>query len=249
MSDDSNDLPPLPRPGLGPGLGGWRDQLNAYAENLDLTPTRLLLGVVAAAVVVVVGWRLFIAAPASPPEAHLPMVTTVPGTPGHDAGTSSDGSLPPTTMATEVVVHVAGAVAKPGVQRLKPGSRVVDAVDAAGGSAPDADLGRINLAAVLEDGQQVYVPKVGEAGGGAAAPGPARAGDTATGSTPSGQPIHLNTATAAELEALSGIGPALAEAIVSYRNEHGPFSSVDELLDVRGIGQAKLEALREQVVL
>src|SRR5206468_10979237 len=97
------------------------------------------------------------------PEARLPRVTT--SSPGHGPGTAAQGTS--STVATEVVVHVAGAVTKPGVRHLKAGARVVDAVDAAGGSTGDADLSRINLAAVLEDGQQVYVPKVGEAGGGA----------------------------------------------------------------------------------
>jgi competence protein ComEA len=241
MSEDPNELPPVPRPDT--GWGDWRDQLAGYAEQFDVTPTRLVVGVVAAVVALLVGWRL-LAAPAPPPEARLPRVTTsVPG-----AGHSSVGQASSTTIATDVVVHVAGAVTKPGVQRLKAGSRVVDAVDAAGGAVPEADLGRINLAAVLEDGQQVYVPKVGESGGGAVAAGGGSSGgaDDAAGT---GAPVHLNTATESELEALPGIGPALAAAIVAYRTEHGPFSSVDDLLEVRGIGQAKLEALREQAVL
>ncbi len=237
MSEDPTELPPLPRPA--PGVGGWGDQLTAYAEQFDLSPTRLVVGVVALVVMAVVGWRLFAAA-TPPPEARLPLVTTT----ASGGGPGARGQPTSSTIATEVVVHVAGAVAKPGVQRMKAGARVVDAVDAAGGASPEADLSRINLAAVLDDGQQVYVPKAGEAGGGAVA---AAGGDGGSAGDAAG-PVHLNTATAAELEALPGIGPSLAAVIVSYRSEHGPFGSVDDLLDVRGIGQAKLDALRDQAV-
>lgn len=137
-----------------------------------------------------------------------------------------------------VVVHVAGAVQSPGVQRLPAGSRVIDAVDAAGGLRPDADAGRVNLAAELADGTQVYVPAFGEvppaigAGGGA--------------DPPSG-PIDLNIADVAVLETLPGVGPATAAAIVEHRERNGPFVSVDGLLEVRGIGEAKLAQLRDLV--
>jgi competence protein ComEA len=130
-------------------------------------------------------------------------------------------------------------VASPGIQRLADDARVADAVAAAGGAAADADLGRINLAALLQDGQQVYVPKQGE-------PTPAAAASPASPGVPAA-PVDLNTATAEQLDGLPGIGPALAEAIVSHRTNHGPFASVDALLDVRGIGQSKLDTLRAQV--
>jgi competence protein ComEA len=233
MSEDLSALPPLPSP------DSWRDRVAAYAETLDLTPGRLVMGVVVGAVILVAGWRLM-ATSAEPPEARLPMVTT----------TSLAGAGPTatttTTALTAVVVHVAGAVKAPGVQRLDAGARVVDAIDAAGGAASDADLSRVNLAAVLEDGQQVFVPKVGEVGGGAPGGTPVE-GEPADGAAAG--PVHLNTATAAELETLPGIGPSLAEAIVDFRASNGTFTSVDQLLDVRGIGQSKLEALRDQVVL
>ena len=131
-----------------------------------------------------------------------------------------------------ITVHVAGAVASPGVVQVAAGCRVGDALAAAGGVLPEADLARVNLAAPLADGQQVVVPAT-SAGGGAVA------GDGR---------VQLNLAGADELETLPGVGPVLAERIVDYREEHGPFTVVEDLLDVPGIGEAKLAALREAVL-
>jgi competence protein ComEA len=137
-----------------------------------------------------------------------------------------------------VLVHVAGAVRRPGVYRLEAGARVDDAVRRAGGAARAADLSAINLAAKLEDGRQVLVPErapPGEAG--------AAAGTTAV----PGQPINLNTATLEQLDTLAGVGPATAQKILDYREQHGAFSSVDELDRVPGIGPGRLAALRDLV--
>lgn len=139
----------------------------------------------------------------------------------------------------ELVVHVAGAVNTPGLYRLKADARVSDAIAAAGGAASDADLDRINLAAPAADGSQIYVVRQGEAG----PPPSASGGGAAKGETV----IDLNRATAEELDELPGIGPSTAQAIVDHRAEHGPFRSVDDLLEVRGIGPAKLEAIRKRV--
>jgi competence protein ComEA len=120
----------------------------------------------------------------------------------------------------------------------------VDAIEAAGGARPGADLQALNLAAPLVDGTQVLVLKRG------AAPPATAGGSTAGGSTAGGSPgalVNVNTATAAELEALPGIGEVLAQAIVDHRTENGPFTSVDQLLDVSGIGDATLEDLRDLV--
>jgi competence protein ComEA len=143
-----------------------------------------------------------------------------------------------------VVVHVAGAVRRPGVYRLRAGARVDDAVRRAGGASHGADLTAVNLAAKAEDGRQVVVPvrAVAPAAGGASVPGPG----AGAGGAP-GAPLNLNQATAEQLDTLDGIGPGLAAKILAFREEHGGFGSVDELDQVPGIGATRLEALRELV--
>jgi competence protein ComEA len=116
-------------------------------------------------------------------------------------------------------------------------------VAAAGGPTADADLNRVNLAAPVEDGHQVYVPRIGEAMGGA----DSVAGAGASAHTDSAGPVDVNTASAEMLDQLPGIGPTIAQATVGYREEHGPFGAVDELVEVPGIGEAKLAQLRELV--
>lgn len=254
----SDPLPELPRPDA---PLSWRDRLRRGAESLDLTPTRLIVGLVVVAVAGLAAWRL-LAPPSLPTEMALPMASSSTngggggGAAAGSGGSGSGGSGAPSSTGeapTEVVVHVAGAVARPGVQRLALGARVVDAIDAAGGAQPDADLARVNLAAPLEDGQQVYVPRAGEeppaapAGGGASAAGGDASGEGSAGATPTG-PIDLNSAGVDELDALPGVGPAIAQAIVDHREQNGRFGSVDDLLDVRGIGEAKLDQLRDLVV-
>jgi competence protein ComEA len=168
------------------------------------------------------------------------------GASGAGPASVSSSSVPEGSEGSEVVVHVAGAVASPGVQELPAGSRVVDAVDAGGGALPEADLAKINLAAPLEDGQQVYVPRLGEPAGGAAVAAPG-AGGGGAGAGDSSEIVDLNTADVSQLDALPGVGPAIAQAIVDHRESNGPFTSVDDLLDVRGIGEAKLADLRDRV--
>ncbi len=149
--------------------------------------------------------------------------------------------VPPPTPAAWLV-QVGGAVQRPGLYAVTPGARVADAVAAAGGLTDDADTRSLNLAARLEDGAWVWVPRRAET----PPPSPTRPGPTPA-SAPGAGPINLNTATAAELETLPGIGPALAQRIIDYRTQHGPFTSVDDLLAVRGIGPTKLEQLRPYV--
>jgi competence protein ComEA len=128
-------------------------------------------------------------------------------------------------------------VVSPGVYTLGPSARIADAVSAAGGALPDADLDRVNLAAPLNDGGQVVVPLRGAAA-------PSAVG--AAGSAQAGV-VSLSQADEAALDALPGIGPSTASAIIAHREANGPFSSVEELLEVRGIGEAKLEGLRDLV--
>jgi competence protein ComEA len=138
-----------------------------------------------------------------------------------------------------VLVDVAGFVRRPGVYEFVEGDRVIDAIDAAGGPRKGAELTGLNLAAPLVDGQQVLVPDPLPAAG-SVAPGTTVGTDGST-------LINVNTADAATLEELSGIGEVLAQAIVSYREENGPFGTVDDLLDVSGIGDATLEDIRSEV--
>lgn len=150
-----------------------------------------------------------------------------------------------------LVVHVVGAVHAPGLVRLAPGARVADAVDLAGGATVDADLSRLNLARPVHDGEQIRVPLPGEevadvAGGrDSTASGPTRG--SAAVASPTARRVDVNRATAAELEALPGIGPVLAERVVAHRAEHGPFASVDALTAVSGIGPRVLDGLRDHV--
>lgn len=174
---------------------------------------------------------------------------TAGGSTAPDGG-ASGGESPP----AELVVHVSGAVAGPGVVRLPAGARVDDALRAAGGASKDADLAAVNLARPVADGEQIHVPVPGEEPPAAVAcspPGAPADPDTSgagsgTGSQPSEGLINLNTADAAALEELPGVGPAIAARIVEHREKNGPFTSVDDLLEVSGIGPAKLEGLREQ---
>lgn len=170
--------------------------------------------------------------------------------------------VPPTTEPdtppeppppTELAVHVAGAVKQPGVYQLPPNSRVKDAIHQAGGATANADLDALNLAETVTDGQKIYVPRKGEV------PPPTRAANTphsTTQATPRDSksnpevrfPIDLNTATAEQLEAIPGIGPALAQRIVDHRRANGRFQSVDELLEMQGIGQKRLETIRRYLI-
>lgn len=150
---------------------------------------------------------------------------------------AATGPAPPATAeAGEIVVHVVGQVAVPGIVRLPIGARVTDAIEAAGGATGAADLAAVNLARVLTDGEQVLVPRPGEH--------PTAAGPV----TPGGEVrVDLNTADVAALDALPGIGPVIAQRIVDWRTEHGSFTSVEELGEVSGIGPAVLADLHDRV--
>lgn len=172
-----------------------------------------------------------------------------------DGSGGSDGSAggAPTEV---VVVHVLGAVVEPGIVEVPLGSRVIDAIAAARGPAEDAELGGVNLARVVIDGEQLWVPRVGEvppggAGGGGVGAGGGSGGAGASGGTgvDSQGRVNINTADAAALETLAGVGPALAARIIAWREQNGPFRSVDELTAVSGIGPRTLDGMRNQVTL
>jgi competence protein ComEA len=145
-------------------------------------------------------------------------------------------------------VQAAGAVAVPGVYHVASGARVVDVVAAAGGPSADADLQAVALAAKVTDGARVYVPRVGEVVPPVSGPASTTSDGGGGPDPPSpSAPLDLNQATSAQLDALPGVGPATATAILDYRTEHGLFVAVDDLLEVRGIGPAKLDAFRDLV--
>ncbi|MEA2581793.1 MAG: hypothetical protein QOE83_2685 [Actinomycetota bacterium] len=165
-------------------------------------------------------------------------VTPSPGAVAPFAASSSASPGSPFPSGAPLIVDVTGWVRDPGVFEFPAGSRVIDAVKRAGGAKSNADLSSLNLAALLVDGSQIVVPKEG----GTEVP-------TAEGSPGStgGTLVNINSASETELETLTGVGPVLAAAILQYRTDHGPFTSVDQLEDVSGIGPATLEALRPQV--
>ncbi|WP_259362925.1 ComEA family DNA-binding protein [Curtobacterium sp. ME12] len=186
------------------------------------------------------------------------------GAPSPSAGDAA-GALPSGPGAGRVVVHVLGAVRRSGVVELPASSRVGDALERAGGAADDADLDRLNLARVLTDGERLYVPRLGQqevpealgpvadgagagraAAAGGAGGGGGGGGDAGTGGEGSAV-VDLNTADQAALETLPGIGPGLAGRIIAWRDEHGRFTAVEDLLDVSGIGDVRFAELRDRV--
>jgi competence protein ComEA len=197
-------------------------------SSFPFTRRQALAGAAALAVLLVLAGRVLVQPgpeAAAPPAAAIVAETTEPEQP------------------SQVVVHVVGAVRSPGLYRLDEGSRVADAVSLAGGALPRADLGAVNLALPIVDGTQIVVPRAGEA---STAPGPSGAAGGAGAEVAPG-PIQLNTATAEQLQTIPGIGPVTAERIIQYREENGPFRSVDDLDAVSGIGPKRLEQLRDLV--
>jgi competence protein ComEA len=199
-------------------------------ERLGGLSRRELAGLVAVAVLIVTGAGLWYAR-------SLPRPVTIQASGGGPAPAAAVVASPSPAV---IVVDVAGWVRHPGVYEFHQGDRVIDAIRRAGGGKPRADLTGINLAALLTDGQQIVVWRRGAAHGGGAPGG--------LGSNPGAQAIiNLNTALLDELETLPGIGPALGQRIIDYREEHGPFRSVDDLLNVSGIGEKRLADLRPKV--
>ena len=184
----------------------------------ELSRTQLLLYAVIAIAVLLLGARWIRSGTAASPGG--PEASFAADSPVNDAGTG------------DVVVHVAGAVRRPGVYRLPAGSRVTDAVKRAGGLSGRANPDAINLAARLSDGQQVVV-----AGAGA---GPAAAGGQSG-------PISLGSATPEQLDQVDGIGPVTAQKIIEFRDEHGGLSSIEQLDEVDGIGPSTMESLRSSL--
>ena len=201
----------------------------------------MVIWLVAAALAVVACVRLFGGGdPGSPP-------VRIDGPAKSEAGSPTAGSAGASAADGDagVYVHVAGAVRRPGLVQLPQGTRVATALQRVGGPTRRADLTLVNLAARVQDGQQIVVPVAGR--GSAAATGPASPGATA-GAAP-GVKIHLSTATAEQLDEVDGIGPTLAERIIEYRDSHGGFRAIEELAEVEGIGEKRLATLRDALQL
>jgi competence protein ComEA len=225
-------------------------------------PARAFATAGSVAVVCVGAWWL-LRAPAPPLENSIPLVSIASAS---DSSSSSVvGAIPSTTLVgvREVVVHVAGAVNTPGVYRLKPTARVIDAVNAAGGVTASADTAAVNLALPLLDAEQIYIPaRTSQKPHTTVAvqrklpTTPSSPSSTvaaaivgATESSVKSALVNINTATALELEALPSVGPSTAKAIVSFRTKNGPFSKAEDLLKVPGIGDGKLAAMKPFVAL
>jgi competence protein ComEA len=225
-------------------------------------PARAFATAGSVAVVCVGAWWL-LRAPAPPLENSIPLVSIASAS---DSSSSSVvGAIPSTTLVgvREVVVHVAGAVNTPGVYRLKPTARVIDAVNAAGGVTASADTAAVNLALPLLDAEQIYIPaRTSQKPHTTVAvqrklpTTPSSPSSTvaaaivgATESSVKSALVNINTATALELEALPSVGPSTAKAIVSFRTKNGPFGKAEDLLKVPGIGDGKLAAMKPFVAL
>ena len=166
-------------------------------------------------------------------ETHTVTLDQVPAIPD-----TTEQIAPVQAVQRTVIVHVVGQVMRPGIVELDDGARVTDAIDAAGGVTQAADIDSLNLARVVADGEQVYVPEVGEDVTARAQPQHA----TAQG------PISLSRADQATLETLPGVGPSLAARIIAFREANGPFQSVSDILAVSGIGPATLDRFADQVI-
>ncbi|MFL6107161.1 MAG: helix-hairpin-helix domain-containing protein [Marmoricola sp.] len=229
--------------------GGLRERL---AEQLPFASQHVtVLVAIAAVVLVVVAW---VRISASSEAVPVPQARTTPPVPSLSASPSPalSGAPSPGVSAGaatgSVVVDVAGKVRRPGVLTLPVGSRVIDAIKRAGGVRGGADLTSLNLARVLVDGEQVLVGVKGTAAAPASgSPSGAAAGTGASGA--GGAVVSLNQATLEQLESLPGVGPVTAQKILDYRNAHGAFGSLDELLDVDGIGEKTLAQLSPHLTL
>jgi competence protein ComEA len=250
------DLPERPAPARAPQ--------EAFRAWLQWFGVGRLIATSVAVVAVIAGGYWLVRSPATPVESTLPYAATesspvttsnggagaanvdVRGGDSSDAGRAEAVDDTSVAVPPTIVVYVAGAVAVPGVYPLPADARVQQAVGAAGGMAADADVDAVNLAAFVTDGARVYVPRIGTPVPSVVAPS---GGGGVNGSVdaPAAGPIDINEATVEQLDELPGVGPSTASAIVDHRESSGPYASVDDLLDVRGIGPAKLDAIRDLI--
>lgn len=225
--------------GFDPPRGAWRARLQGRRLPVLVF---LAVAVLSAAATALVTWFLRPAATAvegspttiaSGDERADGAASAAPASPASPASAAS-------TSPATIVVAVVGQVVHPGLVTLPAGARVSDAISAAGGALPGADLTTINIARKLSDGEQIAVGIPSTAGGSATGAAQPDQGGAA-------QPVNLNSAGLADLDALPGIGPVLAQRIIDFREENGPFASVDELANVSGVGPSILEKIKDQV--
>ena len=198
-------------------------------------------------VVMVVGVWWVVRVPPPPPEASIPFATT--------SVASNTGATPALPSAANIMVYVSGEVVKPGVYVLTSAARVIDAWLAAGGATNQADLVVVNLAAPLVDAAQVFIPRIGSTPratlprphAGINLPTSGTSAGAGGGATSAAGIVDINIATLSDLDALPGVGPSTAQAIIDYRVVNGPYASIEDLLNVRGIGPSKLAAMRARV--
>jgi competence protein ComEA len=229
-------------------LRDWLEEI-ACRAGLDgiPSPARAVKPILVAGALVLVVWAVWgtgggaaATAPAGSGPGSGPLAASAAAS-SSAAGTRS--ALP--SAPSSITVHVVGEVRHPGVYELASGARAIDAVDAAGGLLGDAEQSAVNLARVVADGEQIAVPRQGEAAGGV---GNAGAGGAAgVPGSPAGGKVDINTATAEQLDALPGVGPATAAKIIADRSANGPFRNVDDLMRVPGIGPSKFDALKDLI--
>lgn len=219
-----------------PAAGAVRDRVPLAVRGVGVEPrARALAGIIGVLVLgLLLGglliWRSQPASQAIPPVQRSGASVS--------AATASPAASSPS--ASTLVVHVAGAVRRPGLVQLRAGARVADAVAAAGGPARNAELASVNLARAVVDGEQLVVLTRGQGPAVAAPP-------VAGGAAAPGAPINLNSATLEQLDTLPGVGPVLAQRILDWRSEHGSFGSTDELREVSGIGEATFADIKPLV--
>lgn len=216
------------------GLGGLSDR------------AIVAVGVACVLVVAVAAWRFWPTSSSGGPALGVTEVTAEVVAEEPEAGSPGTET---TATAASVTVHVVGAVHRPGVYALGEGSRVRDALAAAGGCVGDAMLEAVNLARILADGEQVRIPTADEVAAGAvvaATGGPPAAGASAQPGAAGGK-VNINTASVTELDTLPGVGPSTAQKIVDDRTANGPFKRVEDLMRVSGIGEKKFESLKDYV--
>ena len=218
----------------------WRERLE------ELFGRRRETWLVAGAVLLVVVGALALKARSAGPSIAPPATAAPPAGAPVAAPVLSPGVAP--TSAATILVHVAGAVHRPGLYEMPAGARVADAIDLARGPLNAADLDALNLAEALSDGQKLDVPRRGEAATAAASSAPGSSAPVTGSSAPPGL-VALNEADQVTLETIPGIGPVTAAAIIAHRTEIGRFDSIDQLLEVTGIGPATLESMRPYITL